>query len=82
MFGRAPVIIIAAIAAVAQGVWIFVTGDANASVDWLIPVLTVLAGFAGERKTVSKETVKDAGLSPAAVERDAKNPSIPRREGE
>lgn len=41
---REPAVIIAALAALVQGVAIYTTGDAGVDTSWLLPILTVVAG--------------------------------------
>ena len=81
MLGREPAVIIAVIAALLQAAWLFWTGDVEASATWAVPVATVLGGFLTRRKVIPTETVKDAGLSPAAVKDAAADPLQPKYEG-
>jgi hypothetical protein len=82
MLGRQPAIVLAALAAIVQGILIFVTQDVTADATWLMPILTLIAGFLTKKKTVPTEQVKDAGLSVKQIEISAKDPRIKRYEGE
>ena len=81
MFGKEPAIIIAAVVAVVQGVMIFTTGDVNANVEWVIPVLTALGGVFIRSKVFPTKTIREAGLSPQAVKENAENPRVVPHEG-
>lgn len=76
---REPVVLAAALAAILQGVWIFVSNDPLAtgiSADWLMPLVTVAAGWFGRRKSIPVQTVKDAGISPEAIQTRADDPNV------
>lgn len=73
MFGRNPAVWFAALAAIAQGVWIFATSDPTATLAvWAAPLLTIAAGWLGNRAMVSKKEIRDAGESPESIEARAK----------
>lgn len=75
---REPAVLIAALMALVQSVVIFVTGDTTASVSWLLPILTVVAGLLTRSQVVPVETILDAGITPAEVKVLAADPAVPR----
>lgn len=75
MFGREPVLIAAALAAILQGVGILWTNDVAFQLlgweAWLAPLVTLLAGALARRKVVPVKTIEKAGLTPESVKRRA-----------
>ena len=81
MLGREPALWVAFIAALIQAGWMLWTGDANGAEQWATPLATMLAGVIIRQKVIPTETVRDAGISPDAVQARANNPSIAKHEG-
>ena len=84
MFGREPILIATALAAILQGAWMLYTGDITVTApgaEVLLPILTVLAGLLGRRKVMPVQTLKDAGLNPEAVKARAADPAVPPHAG-
>lgn len=85
MFGRKPVVILAALAALIQAVLIFTSGNPDVALpdlDWLYPVLTVLAGLFGEAKVVPVESAAEvAGLTPEELKTKAAAAAVARLAG-
>lgn len=75
---KEPAVLIAAIMAIVQGIWIFVSGNTEVSLDWLMPVLTLAVGFITRSKVMPVETIRDAGMTPAEVNELAADPNVPR----
>lgn len=76
--GREPAIIIAALAAIIQGVLIFVTSDPSYDAsEILTPLLTMLVGLWVRQKVVPVKTIKEAGLHPSEVKERAADPNVP-----
>lgn len=75
MLGREPAIIAASVAAVLQGIYIFVTQDSGATLAglelWLVPVVTFLAGLFTRQKVMPVKDIKDAGLDPETIHHKA-----------
>lgn len=85
MYGREPVLIAAALAAILQGVWMLISNDASVDTSaWggaLVPLVTLAAGWLARRKVMPVKTIKEAGLSPASVKAAAAEPGIAPHEG-
>lgn len=71
MFGREPVIIIAALAALIQGIAIFLFSDTTISQEaigtWLAPLITLIASFFARRKVMPTKTIEEAGHIPEMI---------------
>lgn len=83
MFGREPAVIAATLAAVIQGVLIFIHNDAAMNLVgwevWLTPLVTMGAGILTRRKVVPLKTLEDAGMPVKEVKARAeqnKSPAI------
>jgi fucose 4-O-acetylase-like acetyltransferase len=86
MLKREPAVIIAALAAIVQGVAIIFTGDPSTQTDWATPILTalvtMLAGLWTRRRVFSENTVREAGYTPAELVARANSPHIRTAEEE
>lgn len=78
MLNKEPAVILAVLAAIAQAAVMYFTDNVEADTDWLMPILTVLAGFITRQKVFSEDTVREAGITPEELVKRAGNPSIPK----
>lgn len=75
---KEPAIIVAALAAIIQGVLIYVTSDPTYDAsEILTPVLTLIVGALVRQKVMPVATVKEAGLHPSDIKERAADPRIP-----
>ena len=77
LFGREPAMIVAGIAGVVQGIYLLVTGedlDRAALEVWLLPVVTILAGWLTRQQVMPVKTITDAGFTPQAIKTRALDP--------
>lgn len=84
IFGREPVLIVSALAAIAQGAMMLWTNDSTITqpdMGWLVPIMTILGGWMGRQRVVPVEKIRDAGFSPSAIDARADDPDVPRNEG-
>jgi hypothetical protein len=78
MFGKEPVIIAAALAAVVQGLLIWITNDLTVGVnaESILPFLTILGGFIARPRVASDNTVRKAGITMDKLDRVAEDPTL------
>lgn len=73
MFGKEPAIIAAALAAIIQGLVILFTEEQTIDQDdilpWLVPVVTLLAGWLTRRKVVPVTRLEERHIDPVTLER-------------
>lgn len=81
MLRKEPAVIVAVLAAIAQAAVMFFTDNVEADTDWLMPILTLLAGLITRQNVFSENTVREAGMTPQELTDKAEDPRVQKAEG-